>query len=399
MLNDLQIKRAKPKEKSYKLSDGNGLFLLITPSGGKLWRWKYRFNGQEKSLSIGKYPQISLVQARQEAEIARKQLANGISPADAKQEAKAQQKTAQMNCFENVARDWHSKNINRWKPLHAVRIMRYLENDVFPSIGNKPINEIKVSHIKSLLDKVVSRGVNETAEKIRQWIGAIFNYGALLELADGNPATPLQGYLSHQAVQHMPALPKDELTEFYRRLLLADVSQVNRICIMLIMLCFARNKEIRGAKWAEIDFQASIWTIPAERMKRPRQHKIPLSDWVIRLLSELHELTGHTPYLFPSRTKTDGYISENTAGKIINNMGYKGIATPHGFRSLASSILNEQGFNPDAIELQLAHVENNAIRAAYNRADYWAERTEFMQWYSDYLKAHYDEAMKAIKAD
>lgn len=257
-----------------------------------------------------------------------------------------------------------------------------------------PIKELRVSHIKKLLDTLAKRGVHETAEKIRQWIGAIFNYAALLELADGNPAAPLQGYLTSKPVQHMAALPKEELTEFYRRLLLADTSQSNRICVMLIMLCFARNNEIRGGKWEEIDFQAALWRIPAERMKRPRPHTIPLSDWAIELLNELKAITGHTPYLFPSRTKADGYISENTANKIINNMGYKGIATPHGFRSLASSVLNEKGFNADVIEMQLAHVEENKIRAAYNRTDYLEERKQFMQWYSDYLCQHYDQAKR-----
>lgn len=166
---------------------------------------------------------------------------------------------------------------------------------------------------------------------------------------------------------------------------------------MLIMLCFARNKEIRGGQWQEIDFKRKTWTIPANRMKRPREHTIPLSDWAIELLNELHAITGETPFLFPSPKSKTGYISENTAGKIISSMGYYGIATPHGFRSLASSVLNEQGFNPDAIERQLAHIENNKIRAAYNRADYLNERKEFMQWYSDFLRERYNQALRLIQ--
>ena len=275
--------------------------------------------------------------------------------------------------------------------------MRYFETDVFPIIGETPINKIGKKEIKAVLDKVTERGVSETAEKIRQWIGAVFTYAGYEELTDRNPAALLKGYIEPTESKRMPALPREELPEFYRRLILADCEQQNRICVMLIMLCFARNKEIRGGQWQEIDFKRKTWTIPANRMKRPRDHTIPLSDWAIELLNELHAITGETPFLFPSPKSETGYISENTAGKIINGMGYYGIATPHGFRSLASSVLNEQGFNPDAIERQLAHIENNKIRAAYNRADYLNERKEFMQWYSNFLRERYSQALRLIE--
>ena len=245
-----------------------------------------------------------------------------------------------------------------------------MEAEVFPAIGAMPIQEIKAAHIKALLDNIMTRGVHNTAEKIREWTAA------------PNPAT------------NRPALPREELTEFYRRLIPADVEHSNRIGLLLIMLVFVRNTELRGGRWEEIDFQAGTWTIPAERMKHEKTapkppHVIPLADWPLELLAKFREITGHTPYLFPSRTKAEGFISENTLGKIMDGMGYKGRATPHGFRALASSILNEQGFNPDAIERQLAHVEEDRIRAAYNRADYMDERREMMQWYSDYLRERY----------
>lgn len=390
-LNDRQIRNAKPQDKPYKLTDGGGLFLLLTPAGGKLWRFKYRADGKEKLLALGKYPEVSLLEAREAAQQAKQMLAQGNDPAAAKQAAKREKQALLLNTFERLAREWHDKNRHRWKPVHAARIMRYLETDVFPHIGAMPIDGIRVKHIKGVLDGISARGVYETAEKIRQWVGAVFNYAALLELADGNPAAPLQGYLPARTVTNMPALPRDELTEFYRRLNAADAAQSNKIGIMLLMLVFVRNTELRGAEWTEFDFERRIWTIPAHRMKRPRLHTVPLAAWTLELLHELHTITGHTPYLFPSRSK-DGYISENTFGKIINNMGYKGIATPHGFRSLASSLLNERGFNPDAIERQLAHVEDNKIRAAYNRADYWNERADMMQWYADHLKRHFQAA-------
>ena len=391
-LNDRQIKHSKPKDKPYKLTDGNGLYLHITPAGGKLWRLKYRIDGKEKTLSIGKYPDISLVEARMAAENAKRDKAQGIDPSQAKQQAKAERQAALLNTFEHIARDWHQNNISRWKPNHAQRIMRYLEKDVFPYIGSHPIQELRVVHIKQVLDAITARGVAETAEKIRQWINKIFNYALMLERVDGNPASALVGYIQPQTTEHMPALPREELTEFYRRLLQVDAEPQNRLCLMLLVLCFPRNTEIRGGEWKEINWQAKTWTIPASRMKRPREHLIPLSDWAMELLQELHQLTGKGRFMFPNRNTISGYISENTLGNILNRIGYKGIATPHGFRSLASSILNEQGFNPDAIERQLAHVEENKIRAAYNRAEYLAERTEMMQWYSNYLRERYEAA-------
>ena len=391
-LNDRQIKHSKPKDKPYKLTDGNGLYLHITPAGGKLWKLDYAIDGKRKTLSIGKYPHLSLVEAREAAENARKMKAQGIDPSQAKQQAKAERQAALLNTFEHIARDWHQNNISRWKPNHAQRIMRYLEKDVFPYIGSSPIQELRVAHIKQVLDAITARGVAETAEKIRQWINKIFNYALMLERVDGNPASALMGYIQPKTTEHMPALPREELTEFYHRLLQVDAEPQNRLCLMLLVLCFPRNTEIRGGEWKEINWQTKTWTIPASRMKRPREHLIPLSDWAMKLLQELHQLTGNGRFMFPNRNTISGYISENTLGNILNRIGYKGIATPHGFRSLASSILNEQGFNPDAIERQLAHVEENKIRAAYNRAEYLAERTEMMQWYSDYLRERYEAA-------
>ena len=354
----------------------------------------FRFGGKQKTLALGTYPAVSLVEARAARERAKQMLAQGTDPSAVKQQTKREKQDRLANTFAYLARELHEKNRYRWKPNHAARVLRYFENDVFPTIGSLPISEIRVKHIKAMLDGISARGVYETAEKIRQWTGAVFKYAAMLELTENNPAMLLQGYLAKQPAANMPALPRGELTEFYRRLNAADAAPANKLGILILMLVFVRNTELRGAQWAEIDFEQRIWTIPAHRMKRPRLHTVPLADWTVRLLYELQAITGHTPYLFPSRTK-DGYISENTFGKIINTMGYKGIATPHGFRSLASSILNEQGFNPDAIERQLAHIEDNKIRAAYNRADYWEERAQMMQWYSGCLKQHYDEAVNS----
>lgn len=401
-LNDRQIKNAKPAEKPFKLNDGKGLYLYINTSGGKLWRFDFSYNGKRKTLSIGKYPTVSLVEARQAAENARRLLVSGQDPSEAKQQEKRERQAAALNTFEAIARRWHSDNLIRWKENHAARVLRYFETDVFPVIGEMPIQEIRVSDIKTVLDGVMTRGVNNTAEKIREWTGAIFDYAVMLEVVETNPAYSLRKYIPAKQTDHRPALPREELTEFFRRLILAEIEPQNRIALILNMLTFLRSTELRGGQWNEIDFDAAIWTVPAQRMKHEKTapkppHAVPLADWTLELLAELKELTGNTPFLFPSRTKTDGFISDATISRIIERMGYKGRVTPHGFRSLASSVLNEQGFNPDAIERQLAHIENNKIRAAYNRADYLNERKEFMQWYSDFLQERYNQALQLIQ--
>ena len=401
-LNDRQIKNAKPAEKPFKLNDGKGLYLYINTGGGKLWRFDFSYNGKRKTLSIGKYPTISLVEARQAAENARRLLVSGQDPSEAKQQAKRERQTAALNTFESIARRWHSDNLIRWKENNAARVLRYFETDVFPAIGAMSIQEIRVSDIKAVIDGVMVRGVNNTAEKIREWTGAIFDYAVMLEIVETNPAYSLRKYIPSKQTDHRPALPREELTEFFRRLILAEIEPQNRIALILNMLTFLRSTELRGGQWDEIDFDAAMWTVPAQRMKHEKTapkppHAVPLADWTLELLAELKELTGNTPFLFPSRTKTDGFISDATISRIIERMGYKGRVTPHGFRSLASSVLNEQGFNPDAIERQLAHIENNKIRAAYNRADYLNERKEFMQWYSDFLRERYNQALQLIR--
>ena len=401
-LNDRQIKNAKPAEKPFKLNDGKGLYLYINTSGGKLWRFDFSYNGKRKTLSIGKYPTVSLVEARQAAENARRLLVSGQDPSEAKQQEKRERQAAALNTFEAIARRWHSDNLIRWKENHAARVLRYFETDVFPAIGAMSIQEIRVSDIKAVIDGVMARGVNNTAEKIREWTGAIFDYAVMLEIVETNPAYSLRKYIPSKQTDHRPALPREELTEFFRRLILAEIEPQNRIALILNMLTFLRSTELRGGQWNEIDFDAAMWTVPAKRMKHEKTapkppHAVPLADWTLELLAELKELTGNTPFLFPSRTKTDGFISDATISRIIERMGYKGRVTPHGFRSLASSVLNEQGFNPDAIERQLAHIENNKIRAAYNRADYLNERKEFMQWYSDFLRERYNQALQLIQ--
>lgn len=388
-LNDRQIRNAKPQEKPYKLADGGGLYLYVTPKGTKSFRLKFRFDGKEQVLTIGKYPHVSLSEARAMAETAKTQIAQGINPAAQKQAEKQQAQEAALNTFAAVAKEWH--RVHQCSPNHAARIWRYMETDVLPHIGSLQLDEIRVSDIQALLERVMARNVGNTAEKIRQWIGVVYDYAAQRELTERNPAKRLKGFVEKRETVHRRALPLSELETFYQRLKEARIDPANRIALLLLTLTFPRSNELRGAQWSEIDFQAAVWTIPKERMKMKREHKIPLSAWSLELLHELHAITGHGTQLFPSRTKIGGYISENTLNKIIERIGFKELTTLHGFRSLASSTLNEKGFNPDAIELQLAHQPSDKIRAAYNRADYWQERVEMMAWYSGLLRGHYGE--------
>ena len=362
-------------------------------------------NGKDKDFTIGKYPAVSLVEARQATENARRMIAQGQDPTKAKQEAKAAQQAALLNTFEHLSKQWHKDNLPRWKEHHAERIMRYLKNDVFPVIGEIPVNEIKVTHIKNLLDDIMARGVTDTADKIRGWIGAVFDYSAMLEISENNPARLLKNHIPNLPTKHKPALPREELPEFYRRLILAtNIERQNKIAIMLIMLVFVRNNELRSGQWQEVDFKNKRWIIPAERMKHEKMKPkpalcVPLSDWAIELLQELHTLTGHSRFMFPSRTSVNRHISENTLGKIINEkLGYKGKATPHGFRAVASSLLYENNFNGGAIEIQLAHVEEDKTKDSYAyMAEYMPQRIEFMQWYSDYLREQYNQALQMIQ--
>ena len=388
-LNDRQIRNAKPQEKPYKLADGGGLYLYVTPKGTKSFRLKFRFDGKEQVLTIGKYPHVSLSEARAMAETAKTQIAQGINPAAQKQAEKQQAQEAALNTFAAVAKEWH--RVHQCSPNHAARIWRYMETDVLPHIGSLQLDEIRVSDIQALLERVMARNVGNTAEKIRQWIGVVYEYAAQRELTERNPAKRLKGFVEKRETVHRRALPLSELKTFYQRLKEARIDPANRIALLLLILTFPRSNELRGAQGGEIDFQAAVWTIPKERMKMKREHKIPLSAWSLELLHELHAITGQGTQLFPSRTKIGSYISENTLNKIIERIGFKELTTLHGFRSLASSTLNEKGFNPDAIELQLAHQPSDKIRAAYNRADYWQERVEMMAWYGDLLRGHYGE--------
>ncbi|MFD1244143.1 tyrosine-type recombinase/integrase [Paralysiella testudinis] len=392
-LNDRQIKNAKPAEKAYKISDGHGLHLLIKPNGGKYWRLKYRIDGKEKLLSIGTYPTISLVEARAAAENARRMVANGQSPSEAKQTAKRERAEALQNTFGHIAAEWYAHQRISWQSGHAGRVWKMFERLILPEIGKLPIAEIGVRQIKALIESIAAQGNHETARIVLQKTKAVFNYAVLTERAINNPALPLVGQIKPAPVKHMPALPQSEITEFYRRVITEpSLREVTRLALLLMPLTFVRAGELRKAEWVDFDLDAKEWHIPAAKMKMKAPHIVPLSDWALALLAELHTLTGHGRYLFNGRNDETRPMSENALSYAMGRMGYAGIATPHGFRSLATDVLNENGYPPDVIERQLAHVEQNKVRAAYHRTEYLPQRREMMQWYSDFLRQRYDAA-------
>jgi len=381
-LTDTQVRSIKPAVKDIKLFDGGGLFLLVTTAGGKLWRFKYRFGGREKLLTFGAYPQISLADSRQKREHAREQIAQGVDPGAAKKEEAG----VGDNTFAKVAAEWMEyKKASRFSGRHAERVWRSLENDIFPSLGPVPVSEISTKQIAAVIKQIESRGVRETAARALQKITAILQFAAKDERVSHNVARELRGTVETRRVEHMPAMAREELPEFLRRLESANVYPVTRLAIKMVLLTFARTQEIRGARWEEFDLKGRVWTIPGSRMKMKLEHRVPLSAQALDVLEQLRPFSREGGFCFPGHHDASQMMSENAMLYAIWRMGYRGKATVHGFRATGSTILNECGFNPDAIERQLAHAERNKIRAAYHRSEYIEERRKMMDWWAEYL--------------
>lgn len=388
-LSDPEIKKAKFKDKPFKLSDARGLFLLVNQAG-KYWRLAYRFGGKQKTLALGVYPDVGLARARERRDEARKLLADGVDPGVAKQEAKHAAKVASANSFEAVSREWHAGKSNKWAKVTADKAMTHLETYVFPEIGDHPVAAVKASQLLAMLRKVEAQGIAYTATRLREMCGQIFRYAVATGRAEDNPAAHLLGAMAKPATTHRPAITeRREFGAFLRDLREATgFEPVTRYAVYFALLTFVRAQEFRFARWEEIDLEAREWKVPAKRMKVGKTlpaHTVPLSNQVLALLEELRALTGHTPYLFP---KAKGYgegevISENTVGKMLNNMGYQGRQCAHGFRASARSILSEQGWSIEAMERQLDHKEANGTVAAYARSQHLPERRRMMQAWAD----------------
>jgi len=380
-LSAMQVKNAKPKEKTYKLSDGYGLNLEVRTNGSKYWRLSYRYQQKQKTLAIGVYPIISLADARVETLKAKKLLTQNIDPNINKRQEKA---AAGENSFKEVAAQWHAKESGRWSDNHGKRVERTIKLDVLPYLGDMHIKVIRTSDVLHVLRKVEDRGALDVAKRIKQFIRLIFNYAIQLNYTEFNPAESLTNVIKNRKVQHRKAISEEELPRFLKDLDAYQGYELTRYALQFLVYTFVRPGELRSAAWEDFDFEKRLWCIPAEKMKMDEEHIVPLSKQALALLEVIEERTGDYDLVFPGAHNYRKPMSENTLNSAIKKrLGYE--ATAHGFRTTASTILNEEGFRGDVIERQLAHGERNKVRAAYNRSQYLKERTDMMQWYSDHI--------------
>jgi integrase len=386
-LTDAKVRTIKPAEKPQKLFDGGGLFLLVTPTGGKLWRLKYRFGGIEKLLAIGAYPQTSLVEARQKRDQASALILNGVDPSDTKKAQKAAG-AQETETFEVIAREWHTKFSASWAASHGDKIIRRLELYVFPWLGDRPIKSITAPDLLTVLRRIEAKGTLETAHRTQQNCGQVFRYAVATGRAERDPSGDLRGAIPPASGKHMATItdPK-EIAGLLRSIDDYRGSIVTRCALQLAPLFFVRPGELRQAEWSEFNLEAAEWRIPAEKMKAGVLHIVPLSRQALGVLREIHPLIGHGRYVFPSPRTDSRPMSSNAILSALRRMGFaKDEMSGHGFRSMASTLLNEQGWNRDAIERQLAHAERNSVRAAYNYAEFMPERKKMMQAWADYLE-------------
>jgi integrase len=385
-LTDAKVRTIKPAEKPQKLFDGGGLFLLVTPTGGKLWRLKYRFGGIEKLLAIGAYPQTSLAEARQKRDQASALILNGVDPSDTKKAQKAAG-AQETETFEVIAREWHTKFSSSWAASHGDKIIRRLELYVFPWLGDRPIKSITAPDLLTVLRRIEAKGTLETAHRTQQNCGQVFRYAVATGRAERDPSGDLRGAIPPASGKHMATItdPK-EIAGLLRSIDDYRGSIVTRCALQLAPLFFVRPSELRHAEWSEFNLETAEWRIPAEKMKAGVLHIVPLSRQALGVLREIHPLTGHGRYVFPSPRTDSRPMSSNAILSALRRMGFaKDEMSGHGFRSMASTLLNEQGWNRDAIERQLAHAERNSVRSAYNYAEFMPERKKMMQQWADYL--------------
>ncbi len=382
-LTDTTIRNTKPGEKPVKLFDGGGLYLLVQPNGARWWRFDYRHDGKRRTLSMGIYPEAGLKQARARRDEARKLLAAGIDPSAARKA----QKIAEADSFEAVAREWHAKRAPGWAPGHAGKIIGRLEKDVFPWLGARPVGDITARELLDVLRRIEARGAIEAAHRAHQNCGKVFRYAIATGRAERDPAADLRGALPPVKEKHHAAITEPKAVgELLRAIDGYRGSFVTQCALRLAPLLFVRPGELRKAEWAEIALMSAEWRIPAERMKMKTPHIVPLSRQALAVLHELRPLTGNGRYVFPGLRTPTRPMSENTVNAALRRLGYaKDEMTGHGFRSMASTLLNEQGWHRDAIERQLAHGERDAVRAAYNYAEHLPERRRMMQAWADYL--------------
>lgn len=387
-LSDTAARKAKPEEKPYKMADGGGMYLEVMPNGSKYWRMKYRFNGKEKRLALGVYPDVPLTLARDRRDAARKQLAQDIDPGEHKKATKAAKADRAANSFEIIAREWFAKHSPNWAASHADKIMRRLERDLFPWVGSRPIADITAQELLSALRRIEARGAVETAHRAMQNCGQVFRYAIATGRAQRDPTPDLKGALPPVKETHLAAITEpDKVGALLRAFDDYRGYFVTRCALRLAPLVFVRPGELRKAEWTEIDLDRAEWNIPAARMKMREPHLVPLSAQAVAILKELQALTGDGHYVFPSPRTSQKPMSDNAILSAMRRMGFaKDEMSGHGFRAMARTILDEVlQVRPDYIEHQLAHAVRDPNGRAYNRTAHLAERRKMMQQWADYL--------------
>lgn len=386
-LTALAIKNLKPKEALYLVADGDGLHLAVSPAGGKLWRYRYRYNGKQQVASLGKWPTVTLEQARKLRDEAKSKLAEGKHLTREKKAEKLRRATEGENTFERIARKWLEQKSKDLNTKYATQCLTRLEQHVFPHIGELPITEITIPDVVRVIERIGARGTIETAHRMKQNVSQIFRYAAHRGLCQFNPAADMRDVLPTTPEKHHPCIKPAELPALLRAMAdyKGDVMTIR--AMHLLALTFVRTGELIGAKWEEVDFERAEWHIPAARMKMRRPHIVPLSTQAMALLREQRKLTGDRSFVFFNAASKSKHMSNGAVLMALRRMGYQGRMSGHGFRTLASTILNERGYNPDVIERQLAHEDDDKIRSTYNRAEYLLERKKLIQDYADMLDA------------
>ncbi len=393
-LTDAAIKQALPKESDYWLTDARGLRLLVKTNGAKYWRLKYRFDGKQKTLALGVYPVVSLKAVREEVTATKKLLDQGIDPNQNKKHERQKEVLKDGTLFSLLAKEWWDHQKGTWTPDHANRIWGRLEADVFPYIGDMPIAKVTPQDVIAIARRIESRDALDVAARVLQDVRRVCRYAVQSGRLTVNPAAELADILKGRKEEHRPSLPREELPAFLR-----DLERyhergrlLTKLAIQFLVLTFVRSGELRGARWDEFNIEEKLWRVPAHRMKMKTEHLVPLTSQAIQVLEEIRMISGQYNLVFPSERNRNDCMSDGTLRLAIFRLGYDGKtqgkskAVPHGFRATACSILNETGFNPDAIERQLAHMERNGVRAAYtHHARYLDERRELMTWWANYL--------------
>lgn len=383
-LTELQIKHLKPKASPYRIPDNGGLCIEVRPNGSKYWRWRFHYQGKEQMLTIGKYPAVSLSKARKERDAARELVDIGKHPNREKKIIKMRNMYNGDNSFENIAKKW-MEGRTFLNAKYAKQCNDRMRQYVFPMIGMIPISEITIPDVVHVVETIAKTGTIETAKRMKQCISQVFRYASFRGMCTHNPASDLRGLLPTTPEKHHACVPMSELPGLLKAIE-ARKPDMAKHAMQLLSLTFVRTGELIGAQWNEINWEREEWHIPKERMKMKRPHVVPLSRQALAILRKLHPNTGHHEFIFYSAASACKHMSNGTVLMALKRMGYHGRMTGHGFRTLASTILNEKGYAPDVIERQLAHEDQDKIRAAYNRAEYLLERKKMMQDYADLLE-------------